>query len=91
MARLAYKPLGLLFGVIGGVLAGAIFKRVWASLAGEDSAPSATDPSRGWAEVLLAAGVEGALYGLVKAAVDRTGATGFQKMTGRWPDGQVAR
>jgi hypothetical protein len=91
VARLAYKPFGLLFGVIGGVLAGAIFKRVWASFAGGDSAPSATDPSRGWGEILLAAGMEGALYGLVKAAVDRTGATGYQKMTGRWPDGQAAR
>jgi len=29
MIKLAYKPLGVLVSVLGGVLAGAIFKRIW--------------------------------------------------------------
>ena len=28
---------------------------------------------------------QGAIFGLVKAAVDRGGAQGFQKLTGVWP------
>ena len=29
MIKLLYKPVGMLVSVLGGVLAGAIFKRVW--------------------------------------------------------------
>jgi hypothetical protein len=29
MSKVAYKPLGMVFGAAGGVLAGAVFKRVW--------------------------------------------------------------
>jgi hypothetical protein len=46
----------------------------------------ATDPDRSWREVLIAAGVQGAVFGLVKAAVDRGGAAGLRKITGTWPD-----
>ena len=34
---------------------------------------------------MAAAAIEGAVFGLVKAAVDRGGATGFARLTGVWP------
>jgi hypothetical protein len=83
--KLAYKPVGLLLGAGAGVLSGMIFKQVW-KLAGHDDAPDATDQDRGWAEILLAAAVQGAIFAVVKAAVDRAGAAGVQKATGQWPD-----
>jgi hypothetical protein len=83
--KLAYKPVGLLLGAGAGVLSGIIFKQVW-KLAGHDDAPDATDQDRGWAEILLAAAVQGAIFAVVKAAVDRAGAAGVQKATGQWPD-----
>jgi hypothetical protein len=45
--------------VLGGVIAGAIFKRVWKVPAGEDDVPKATDAQRGWREALLAAALQG--------------------------------
>ena len=66
------------------VLAGAIFKRVWKITAGEGDAPKATGAGRGWREVLLAA-LQGAIFALVKAAVDRAAAAGTHKLTGTWP------
>lgn len=84
-ARLVYRPLGLLFGALGGLAAGAVFKRVWQLVAGEPDAPRATQRNRSWKEVLTAAAAQGAVYALVKAAVDRGGATGFEKATGVWP------
>jgi Protein of unknown function (DUF4235) len=83
--RFLYKPFGMIVSVLGGVLAGMIFKRLWKVAAGEEEVPAATDARRGWAEVLLAATAEGAVFGLVKAAVDRGAATGFRKLTGIWP------
>lgn len=85
MLKLLYKPLGLLIGVAGGLVAGAIFTRVWSLATGQDDAPEATDSDRSWREVLFAAGVHGAVFGVVKAALDRGGAAGFRKITGTWP------
>jgi len=86
MNKLLYKPLGMLFSVLGGLAASALFKRVWRAATGDDEAPRATDKDFGWTEVLIAATVQGAIFGVVKAAIDRGGATGYRKLTGRWPD-----
>jgi predicted metal-dependent enzyme (double-stranded beta helix superfamily) len=83
--RALYKPFGLAFSVAGGVLAGALFKKVWQVATGEKDAPNATDADRRWGEVLAAAALQGAIFALVKAAVDRGGAQGVAKVTGRWP------
>ncbi|HEY4235945.1 MAG TPA: DUF4235 domain-containing protein [Gaiellaceae bacterium] len=85
MARLVYKPFGLIVSVLGGIIAGMIFKRVWGVVGQEDEAPEATDEAKGWGEVLVAAAAEGAVFGGVKALVDRAGATGFARLTGAWP------
>ena len=85
MIKVLYKPLGLLVSVLGGLVAGAIFKRIWKLAAHEDDAPQATDADRGWREVLIAAALQGAIFAVVKAAVDRTAAEGTQKLTGTWP------
>lgn len=83
--KLLYKPLGMIFGVLGGVAGGALFKRVWKWVSGDDDAPKATQHGHGWREVLIAAALQGAIFGLVKAAVDRAGATAYHKATGTWP------
>jgi len=85
MIKVLYKPVSLLVSVLGGVLAGSIFKRVWKFAAGEDDAPKATEAGRGWREVLLAATLQGAIFALVKAAVDRAAVEGTHKLTGTWP------
>jgi hypothetical protein len=86
MNRLAYKPVGILLGVGAGALAGLIFKQVWRVAAGDNDAPNATDEDRGWGEILAAAALQGAIFAVVKAAVDRGGATGVRKVTGSWPN-----
>lgn len=83
--RILYKPWGAMAGVVGGVLAGAIFKRIWRAGRGENETPDATDPARGWAETAIAAALEGAVFGGVKAVVDRSAAAGFARATGTWP------
>jgi hypothetical protein len=84
--KLLYKPLGLGFGIIGGLLASAVFRQVWKQVSGDDEAPLATDRDSKWTNVLLAAALEGAVFGLVKAAVDRSGAQVWASVTGVWPD-----
>jgi hypothetical protein len=86
MNKLAYKPVGILLGIGAGALAGLIFKQVWKVAAGDDDAPNATDEDRGWGEILAAAALQGAIFAVVKAAVDRGGAASVRKVTGSWPN-----
>ena len=86
VSKIAYKPVGLLLGIAGGALAGFVFKEVWKIASGDDDAPNATDEDRGWGEILAAAALQGAIFALVKAAVDRSGAAGVRRLTGQWPD-----
>ncbi|HEY5985302.1 MAG TPA: DUF4235 domain-containing protein [Streptosporangiaceae bacterium] len=85
MIKLVYKPVSLLVSLLAGLLAGAIFKQMWKVAAREEDAPKATDEERGWREVLIAAAIEGAIFAVVKAALDRGAATGARSLTGTWP------
>ncbi len=85
MSKALYRPLGMAASVAGGLLAGAVFKRLWGVLRHEESPPEATQRHRTWREVLAAAALQGAIFGLVKAAVDRGTATGVERATGQWP------
>ena len=85
VSKLAYKPVGLLLGIGAGAVAGFVFKEVWRLAGNDDDAPNATDEDRGWGEILAAAALQGAIFALVKAAVDRGGAVGVRKLTGQWP------
>jgi hypothetical protein len=84
--KLMYKPLSLGFSVAGGLVAGIVFKKVWQLVAGEDEAPRATSRDYGWGPVLAAAALQGAIFAVVKAAIDRGGAEGVRRLTGEWPD-----
>jgi Protein of unknown function (DUF4235) len=85
VAKFAYKPVGLLLGATAGLISGLVFKQVWRRVGHDVEAPHATDEDRGWAEVLAAAALQGAIFAFVKAAVDRAGAVGVRRVTGRWP------
>ncbi|GAA3884137.1 DUF4235 domain-containing protein [Saccharothrix violaceirubra] len=85
MSKLLYRPLGLAFGLLGGFLAGKVFDRLWKLVSGDRVAPTPTQKDRGWGEILLAAALQGAVFGLVRAAIDRAGAIGYDKLTGEWP------
>ncbi|MBC9724862.1 DUF4235 domain-containing protein [Streptomyces sp. TRM68367] len=82
---LAYQPFGFVLGWVGGSLAGLAFKKTWMALRHEEDAPDALDRDRGWGEILLAAAVQGAIFAVVRSAVDRTGAKAIERTTGTWP------
>ena len=83
--QLLNRAISLGLSVLGAMIAGAIFKRVWRAARHEDEAPSATDAQRGWPEVLIAAALQGAIFAVVKAALDRGTASAARELTGTWP------
>ncbi|NLT06373.1 MAG: DUF4235 domain-containing protein [Solirubrobacterales bacterium] len=85
MAKIIYTPFGIVAGLIGGLLARKAFDQVWKGLTGESDAPGPREGEYSWKQVIGAAALQGAIFSVVKAVVDRAGAKGFQKATGRWP------
>ncbi|MFF4791642.1 DUF4235 domain-containing protein [Streptomyces sp. NPDC001276] len=82
---LAYQPVGFVLGWVGGTLAGLAFRATWKAIRHEDEAPEALDHDRRWGEILLAAAVQGAIFAVVRSAVDRAGATAVERSLGVWP------
>ncbi|WP_262386797.1 DUF4235 domain-containing protein [Streptomyces sp. TRM49041] len=80
-----YRPVGLLLGMASGALATALFTRVWKAVGRGSDAPDALDEDRSWREILLAAAIQGAIFAVVRAAVNRGGAAGVRRLTGSWP------
>jgi hypothetical protein len=84
-AKLAYRPVGIIASIAAGAIASAMFKQIWKRVADEDDAPDAMQSEYPLGQVLLAAALQGAIFALVKALIDRGGAKGFQRLTGSWP------
>ena len=86
-AKVLYRPVGLVSSMLGGLLASAIFKQVWrrAAPGDKDDPPQPLETEYSFKEILLAAAVQGAIYSVVKTAIDRQGARLFERATGEWP------
>jgi Protein of unknown function (DUF4235) len=91
MSKMQYKAVGLLVGVLGGMLASAIVRKVWELTPGHDEAPEATDTRRSWGEILTAAALQGAIFAVIRAAVERATAASAEKLAGEQPGDEVRR
>ncbi|MFI6507148.1 DUF4235 domain-containing protein [Streptosporangium sp. NPDC050855] len=83
MSRVVSRGASAASGMLGGAIAGAIFKQVWKFASGKDDAPQATNEEYGWREVLVAAAIQGAIFGVVKAAIDRSASRSIHRATGK--------
>jgi predicted metal-dependent enzyme (double-stranded beta helix superfamily) len=83
--KLVYRPVGLLTGAAAGLIAGVLAKQVWRVASGDDDTPDALDEHRDWGEILAAAALQGVVFAVVRAAVDRASAQAVRRLTGHWP------
>jgi hypothetical protein len=89
MSKMKYKALGLLVGLLGGMVASAIVRKVWELTPGHDEAPEAIDTRRSWTEILTAAALQGAIFAVIRAAVERATAASAEKLAGEEPGYEV--
>jgi hypothetical protein len=81
-AKSLYKPLSIVSSVLGGLLAGKIFTEIWQRVSpSNEEPPEPQDLSRSTREAFIAAAVQGLIVGLVRAALARSQAKGFQALT----------
>lgn len=86
-AKILYRPFGIASSMLGGLAASAIFKQVYKRTVKGDKAdvPGPLQSEYLLRQILVAAAIQGVIYSVVKAAIDRAGARTFQKWTGEWP------
>jgi hypothetical protein len=85
-SKALYTSLSITTSVAGGLLAGEMFNQIWKRLSDTDQPPpEAKDLNRSTQAALSAAGLQGLVFGLVRAAVDRIGARGYQAVTHESP------
>ena len=82
--KVLFAPVGIISGLIAGQIGKKIFDQVWGVLDDyEPPKPKTRDSS--WTKVLLAAAVQGAIFKVTRAVVDRNMRQGFASITGTWP------
>jgi hypothetical protein len=82
--KLLYKPFGIVFGIVAGILSKKVFEAVW-GIFDKEEPPKPTTQQASWPKVLGAAAVQGVTFKVTRAAVDRAGAQSFHYVTGAWP------
>lgn len=85
LAKVAYRPSGLAGSMLAGAVAGAVVKQIWRRLSNQDDAPGALQSEYRLRSVLASAALQGAVFAVTKAALDRGGARLFERATGAWP------
>jgi len=86
-AAILYRPWGLVASLLGGLIAGQVFQQVWRRLDPDspEDPPKPLESEYRLRKILIAAAVQGAIFTVVRALINRGGARVFERWTGEWP------
>jgi Protein of unknown function (DUF4235) len=82
--KFIYKPFGIIIGLMAGQVGKKLFDFVWTKIDDEDP-PKPTTLEAEWPKILTAAAIQGIIFKVTRAVVDRNAAQGFAYLTGSWP------
>jgi hypothetical protein len=85
---LIYKPIAIILGLVAGFIGQKIFNQVW-GLVDDEEPPKPNTELASWPRILAAAAVQGLIFRVVRATIERVGAKGFANLTGTWPGEKV--
>lgn len=84
LSKSLYIPLSTAASIGGGLLAGKIFTELWKRI-DDSEPPDPQDLQQPMASALFAAALQGVLWGVVRAAVQRASAHGYRAVTAEAP------
>jgi hypothetical protein len=81
---LIYKPFGAVLAVVAALLGKRAFNFAWTKIDDQEP-PEATTEATTWGRLIAASALQGVIFKVVRAVVDRYGAIGWRYLTGVWP------
>ena len=81
---LIYKPIGTILGILGGLIGRQIFNQIWQRVDHEEP-PEPTTRDSSPARVYAAVALQGLIFAVVKAIIQRGGARTWNYFLGVWP------
>lgn len=82
--KLLFTPVSIISGLFAGLVSKKLFERMWAVI-DEREPPQPDQRGVPWPKLIAALVIEGAVFRLVKGAVDHAARGWFAGLTGRWP------
>jgi hypothetical protein len=84
VGKLVFIPFSILGGLIAGALARRLFESLW-GLIDEEEPPESEHRRVSWPKLLGAAALEGAIFRATRVAADHGSRHAFASVTGSWP------
>ena len=82
--KFLFLPFSIAAGLIAGFLSKKIFDGIW-RLIDQEEAPEAEHKHISIPKLVLALGIEGAVFRAVRGLVDHQARRSFNRVTGKWP------
>jgi hypothetical protein len=82
--KFVYMPIGIIGGLLAGLLGKKIFERLWGVI-GDEEPPDPKDREVKYGKLAAALLLEGAIFGLVRGFFDHAARRAFHHLTGTWP------
>ena len=82
--NVVFKPIGIITGLLAGMIGKKIFERVW-GIVDDEQAPEPKHREVPAVKLVIALLLEGAIFRLVRGLADHGLRHGFAQLTGQWP------
>jgi Protein of unknown function (DUF4235) len=84
MRKILFLPFSVLGGLLAGAIARKLFEGLW-SLFEHEEPPDPKHRDVPWRKVIPALLIEGAVFRAARGIVDRASREAFSRLTGSWP------
>jgi hypothetical protein len=84
MGKIIFVPIGIIGGLIAGLISKKLFDLIWSQVSDEE-APEPEHREVSWPQLAAALAVEGAIFRLARGLIERGTRVGYLRMTGSWP------
>jgi hypothetical protein len=82
--KLAFKPIGIVSGLLAGLIGKRIFELIW-GLVDDEDAPEPKHREIAIGKLVAALMLEGAIFRVLRGLADHGVRHGFARVTGEWP------
>jgi hypothetical protein len=84
MGKILFIPVGILGGLLAGLIGKKTFDFVWSRISDEE-APEPEHREVSWPTLLAAVALQGAIFRVSRALVERGTRIAYYRLTGSWP------